>query len=150
MPAVFRLGSDRRQNPRGLTGLDADDFIGFRPLEVDGIHELVPSAFRCLQDRCSPFLRSILNPVAKLRRDVAQHIPADGVQVAISAKEANDAWLALEWLNRSVRAFFMQDYHHLDIWNRAMEYAVAVYRLAASLPVEEKYNLASQLRRAAC
>jgi four helix bundle protein len=42
----------------------------------------------------------------------------------------------------------MQDYHQLDIWNRAMDYAVAVYQFAASLPVEEKYNLASQLRRA--
>ena len=43
----------------------------------------------------------------------------------------------------------MQDYHQLDIWNRAMDYAVSVYEFAATLPMEEKYNLASQLRRAA-
>ena len=43
----------------------------------------------------------------------------------------------------------MQDYHQLDIWNRAMDYAVAVYQFVAGLPAEEKYNLASQLRRAA-
>ena len=43
---------------------------------------------------------------------------------------------------------FMQDYHQLDIWTRAMDYAVAVYKFAASLPEQEKYNLASQLRRA--
>jgi four helix bundle protein len=42
----------------------------------------------------------------------------------------------------------MQDYHQLDIWNRAMDYAVAVYKFIVSLPEEEKYNLASQLRRA--
>lgn len=42
----------------------------------------------------------------------------------------------------------MQDYHQLEIWNRAMDYAVAVYEYAASLPEAEKYNLASQLRRA--
>jgi four helix bundle protein len=42
----------------------------------------------------------------------------------------------------------MQDYHQLDIWNRAMDYAVAVYQFAASLPEQERYNLASQLRRA--
>ena len=42
----------------------------------------------------------------------------------------------------------MQDYHRLDIWNRAMDYAVAVYEFVASLPEQEKYNLASQLRRA--
>lgn len=42
----------------------------------------------------------------------------------------------------------MQDYHQLDIWHRAMEYAVAIYEFVASLPEQEKYNLASQLRRA--
>ena len=42
----------------------------------------------------------------------------------------------------------MQDYHQLDIWNRTMDYAVAVYEFAASLPDQEKYNLTSQLRRA--
>ena len=42
----------------------------------------------------------------------------------------------------------MQDYHQLDVWNRAMDYAVAVYEFAATLPEQEKYNLASQLRRA--
>ena len=42
----------------------------------------------------------------------------------------------------------MQDYHQLDIWNRAMNYAVSVYKLAAELPQEEKYNLAHQLRKA--
>jgi four helix bundle protein len=42
----------------------------------------------------------------------------------------------------------MQDYHQLDIWNRAIDYAVAVYEFVAGLPDEEKYNLASQLRRA--
>jgi len=42
----------------------------------------------------------------------------------------------------------MQDYHQLEIWNRAMDYAAAVYEFIARLPEEEKYNLASQLRRA--
>ena len=46
-------------------------------------------------------------------------------------------------------SILMQDYHQLDIWNpRAMDYAVAVYKFAASLPEQEKYNLASPLRRA--
>ena len=42
----------------------------------------------------------------------------------------------------------MQDYHQLDIWNRSMDYAVVIYEFAANFPVAEKYNLASQLRRA--
>ena len=42
-----------------------------------------------------------------------------------------------------------QDYHQLEIWNRAMDYTVKVYEFTAQLPAEEKYNLVSQLRRAA-
>jgi len=42
----------------------------------------------------------------------------------------------------------MQDYHQLQIWNRAMDYAVAVYKFVTTLPEQEKYNLSSQLRRA--
>src|SRR5207247_8637759 len=42
----------------------------------------------------------------------------------------------------------MQVYHQLDIGNRAMDYAVGVYKLAAALPAEEKYNLGNQLRKA--
>jgi len=42
----------------------------------------------------------------------------------------------------------MHDYHSLDVWNRAMDYAVSVYKLAGELPHEEKYNLAHQLRKA--
>lgn len=43
----------------------------------------------------------------------------------------------------------MQDYHQLEIWQRAMDYAVAIYRFAAQLPEAERYNLTSQLRKAA-
>ena len=43
----------------------------------------------------------------------------------------------------------MQDYHQLEIWQRAMDYAVRVYEFTAQLPADERYNLVSQLRRAA-
>jgi four helix bundle protein len=42
-----------------------------------------------------------------------------------------------------------QDYHQLEIWNRAMDYTVKIYQFTAGLPADEKYNLTSQLRRAA-
>ena len=42
-----------------------------------------------------------------------------------------------------------QDYHQLEIWNRAMDYTVKIYEFTTNLPAEEKYNLASQLRRSA-
>ena len=43
----------------------------------------------------------------------------------------------------------VQDYHHLDIWERAMVYAVDLYRFSAQFPDAERYNLTSQLRKAA-
>jgi four helix bundle protein len=43
----------------------------------------------------------------------------------------------------------MQDYHQLDIWERAMAYAVQVYQFSAALPDAERYALSMQLRRAA-
>jgi four helix bundle protein len=43
----------------------------------------------------------------------------------------------------------MQDYHQLDIWERAMAYTVEIYRFSAPFPDTERYNLTAQLRRAA-
>lgn len=43
----------------------------------------------------------------------------------------------------------MQDYHQLEIWQRAMTYAVRIYELTAKLPDAEKYGLTGQLRKAA-
>ena len=43
----------------------------------------------------------------------------------------------------------MQDYHQLDIWHRAMDYAVQVYAFSAELPPDERYNLVAQLQKAA-
>jgi four helix bundle protein len=42
----------------------------------------------------------------------------------------------------------MQDYHQLDIWQRAMNYAVRIYEFTTQLPIDERYGLASQLRKA--
>jgi four helix bundle protein len=43
----------------------------------------------------------------------------------------------------------LQDYHRLDIWQRAMRYVVQVYEFSAQLPQDERYNLTAQLRKAA-
>ena len=43
----------------------------------------------------------------------------------------------------------MQDYHQLDIWQRAMEFAVRIYEFSAALPDAERFGLTTQLRRAA-
>jgi hypothetical protein len=33
-----------------------------------------------------------------------------------------------------------QDYHQLEIWKRAMAYAVDIYRFAEQLPDQERYT----------
>jgi four helix bundle protein len=43
----------------------------------------------------------------------------------------------------------MRDYHQLDIWKRAMAYAVQIYAFTAQLPQDERYCLSAQLRKAA-
>ena len=43
----------------------------------------------------------------------------------------------------------MQDHRQLDVWQRALDYAVSVYQFSADLPREERYNLSAQLRSAA-
>ena len=43
----------------------------------------------------------------------------------------------------------MQDHHNLDIWQRGMSYTVDLYRFSTGFPDSERYNLTSQLRRAA-
>lgn len=43
----------------------------------------------------------------------------------------------------------MQDYHQIDIWQRAMTFAARIYEFSAQLPDTERYNLTAQVRRAA-
>ena len=39
-------------------------------------------------------------------------------------------------------------YKDLTVWKRAIELSLAVYRLTATFPAEERYGISSQLRRA--
>jgi four helix bundle protein len=43
----------------------------------------------------------------------------------------------------------MQDYSKLLVWQRSHRAAIDVYRLTKTFPVEERYGITSQLRRAA-
>ena len=42
----------------------------------------------------------------------------------------------------------MLGYRNLEVWQRAKELAIVVYRLTKEFPMEEKYALASQINRA--
>ncbi len=43
----------------------------------------------------------------------------------------------------------MRPHQRLDVWNRAIEFVIALYRLTEHFPKDEKFGLTSQLRRAA-
>lgn len=43
----------------------------------------------------------------------------------------------------------IEDFRDLEVWQRAMELQRASFALARALPVEERFALASQIRRAA-
>ena len=43
----------------------------------------------------------------------------------------------------------MQDFRKLIVWQRAQETCVEIYKLTAAFPLEERYGMCSQLRRAA-
>ena len=42
----------------------------------------------------------------------------------------------------------MKDFRRLKVWEKAHQVVLSVYRLTAQIPVEEKFGLTSQLRRA--
>jgi 23S rRNA-intervening sequence protein len=57
-----------------------------------------------------------------------------------------------EWLEEGLMAFDSAKpthYKELIVWQKGMELAKAVYRLTARFPAEEKYGLATQMRRTA-
>ena len=43
----------------------------------------------------------------------------------------------------------MGDFRHLDAWRDSIELARVIYRISATLPASERYELSRQLRRAA-
>jgi four helix bundle protein len=43
----------------------------------------------------------------------------------------------------------MRPHEKLDVWNKAMDFVVAVYKATEAFPKEEKFGLTSQVRRAA-
>ena len=42
----------------------------------------------------------------------------------------------------------MRDFRKLDVWNRAIDFAVEVYRVTEEFPKKEVYSLVDQIRRA--
>lgn len=47
------------------------------------------------------------------------------------------------------KEMLVRPHEKLDVWNRAVDLVVAVYRVTDPFPREEKFGLTSQIRRAA-
>jgi four helix bundle protein len=45
---------------------------------------------------------------------------------------------------------FRKNHEQLDVWNSAMDLTDSVYRFIRCLPMDERFNLADQMRRSAC
>src|SRR5215510_2928449 len=102
MPAVFLLRPDGLHDARGFSRLeDADNLIRHGRSEIR-LHKLIASTFRRIENRYSPFLGSIDDPVVELCRDLAQDIPADRIEVSIRTKETDDTLLLLKRLDESI------------------------------------------------
>ncbi|MEJ7712477.1 MAG: four helix bundle protein [Pyrinomonadaceae bacterium] len=43
----------------------------------------------------------------------------------------------------------MRPHERLEVWNKAIDFVVVVYKVTESFPKEEKFGLTSQIRRAA-
>src|SRR6266516_729253 len=102
MPAVFLFASDCLHNARWFSRLqNADHLIRLGRFEIR-LHKLIAPAFGRIQNRGSPFLGAVDDPVVELCRNLAQHIPADGIEISIRAKETNHALLLLKRLDESI------------------------------------------------
>lgn len=44
----------------------------------------------------------------------------------------------------------MQDFTKLQVWQKAHQFTLGIYKITKDFPTEEKFGLTSQLRRASC
>src|SRR5438874_10561685 len=103
MRAIVALVPDRNQDAGWLAGFqDGDDLAGFGILEIL-LHELVAPAFviitfGSIQNRSTPFLGSVLQPILELIGDVRQGFPGHPLAFAVGVEEPEHALGLLEWL----------------------------------------------------
>src|SRR5580693_8734591 len=81
---------------------DGHDLIGLSTSEVAS-HEVIAPAWGIFLNRYTPFLRAVLDPVVVLTGDVAQHLPTDGIDLAIGPEEADGPLFLLKRLDRGMQ-----------------------------------------------
>src|SRR5204862_7303778 len=80
---------------------DGHDLIGLGTSEV-AIHEVIAPAWGIFLNGYTPFLGAVLDPVVVLRSDVAQHLPTDGIDLAIGPEKADGPLFLLKGLDRGM------------------------------------------------
>src|SRR5436190_1668248 len=80
---------------------DGHDLIGLGTSEV-AIHEVIAPAWGIFLNGYTPFLGAVLGPVVVLRSDVAQHLPTDGIDLAIGPEKADGPLFLLKGLDRGM------------------------------------------------
>src|SRR5207253_6351689 len=80
---------------------DGHDLIGLGTSEV-AIHEVIAPAWGGLSNGYTPILGAVLGPVVVLRSDVAQHLPTDGIDLAIGPEKADGPLFLLKGLDRGM------------------------------------------------
>src|SRR5437588_11664884 len=100
MPTV--VFPDGGQARGGLARFDdGDQLVGLGTWEV-ALHEVLAPAWRIFLNGYPPFLGAVLDPVVVLRSDVAQHLPTDGIDLAIGPEEADRPLFLLKGLDRGM------------------------------------------------
>ena len=103
VPPVLLLVPDRGENACRFPRLEnAYHVVLFGSFEI-GIQHFVPACFRILNDGRAPVLRPVLDPVVKLRRDIAQNVATDRIQFPVGPEESDNPSFFLEGLNGPVQ-----------------------------------------------
>jgi hypothetical protein len=68
-----------------------------------GSDKVITPFIGCIEDRHTPFLATVLEPVLKLLSDIAQEIPSNPQALAIGIKETDHSFGLLERLNQTVQ-----------------------------------------------
>jgi hypothetical protein len=103
MPLVGGSLADADKDAGGLTGFEnSDDLIGLGASEV-GRNEIIASPFGSIQDRYTPLLGGVPDPVVKRGGNVPEDLAAHRIKLAVAPEEAHHAFGLLKRLNGRVQ-----------------------------------------------
>ena len=103
VPTVLLLIANGRENARGFTRLqNTNHLIILGAFEIR-IPHFVAAGFRIVDNGHSPFLRSVLDPMVVLRRDIAQDVATDGIPSPVAPEKSEDPFYFLKRLNDPVQ-----------------------------------------------